>query len=214
MLFRSSTFYIGTTSIAANRGSASQSLTGITSIDGYAATVSGAAQANITSVGTLTGLSVSGNANAGNFGTAGIIVSSIATGTAPFTVSSTTQVANLNVATSGTAGTVTTAAQPNITSLGTLSSVSVSGNANVGNLGTAGLITATGNVTAGNVTTAGQLVSTIATGTAPMVVSSTTKVANLNVEQVDGYDASIASSANTIVVRDANANIKIGRAHV
>ena len=40
-----------------------------------------------------------------------------------------------------------------------------------------------------------------------IVISSTTKVANLNVEQVDGYDASIASSANTIVVRDANANI-------
>ena len=181
--------------------------------------LSGTGNSNVGNLGGtgvyVTTLSATGNANAGNFGTAGIIVSSIATGTAPFTVTSTTQVANLNVATSGTAGTVTTAAQPNITSLGTLSSVSVSGNANVGNLGTAGLITATGNVTAGNVTTAGQLVSTIATGTAPMVVSSTTKVANLNVEQVDGYDASMASSANTLVVRDANANVsEIGRAHV
>ena len=44
-------------------------------------------------------------------------VSNIAIGTAPFTVTSTTQVANLNVA---TAGTVTTAAQPNITSVGIL----------------------------------------------------------------------------------------------
>ena len=44
-------------------------------------------------------------------------ISDITTGTAPFTVNSTTQVANLNAA---TAGTVTGASQPNITSLGNL----------------------------------------------------------------------------------------------
>ena len=62
--------------------------------------------------------------------TAPVFISNVSTGTAPFTVTSTTQVANLNVATAGTAttaGTVTTAAQPNITSVGTLSSLSVSG---------------------------------------------------------------------------------------
>ena len=56
--------------------------------------------------------------------------SNVATGTAPFVVSSTTQVANLNAATAGsatTAGTVTTAAQPNITSTGTLTGLTVSG---------------------------------------------------------------------------------------
>jgi hypothetical protein len=89
------------------------------------------------------------------------LISTIATGTAPFTITSTTQVANLNVATSGT---VTTAAQPNITSVGTLTSLTV-----------------TANAAAGNLTTAGQLVSSIATGTAPLVVTSTTTVANLNV---------------------------------
>jgi hypothetical protein len=54
--------------------------------------------------------------------------SEIATGTAPFTVNSTTQVANLNAATAGsatTAETVTTAAQPNITSVGTLTSATI-----------------------------------------------------------------------------------------
>ena len=61
-----STHYIGTTSIALNRASGAQSLTGITSIDGYASTVSTAAQPNITSVGTLTSVSVSGNANVAN----------------------------------------------------------------------------------------------------------------------------------------------------
>ncbi len=58
-----STVYIGTTSIALNRSSGAQSLTGITSIDGYASTVSGAAQSNITSVGTLNGITVTGTAN-------------------------------------------------------------------------------------------------------------------------------------------------------
>ena len=106
---------------------------------GYAATVSASAQPNITSTGTLSSLSVSGTANIGNINLSNIsvtgqIVSTLATGTAPFAVTSTTQVANLNVATAGVAGTVTAASQPNITSLGTLSSVSVSGNATVGNV--------------------------------------------------------------------------------
>ncbi len=82
-----------------------------------AGTVTTAAQPNITSVGTLTSLAVTGNASAGNLNTAGAVVAStltsnVATGTAPLTVTSTTQVANLNAATAGTADTVTTAAQP------------------------------------------------------------------------------------------------------
>ena len=123
-----------------------------------------ASQSNLTAVGTLASLSVSGNANVGNLGTSGQLISSVATGTAPLVVSSTTQVANLNVATAGTAGTagtVTTAAQPNITSVGTLSSLSVSGNANIGNVGAATgvyttlqatTLTTGANTTAGTVT--------------------------------------------------------------
>ncbi len=129
-----------------------------------------------------------GNANVGNLGTAQVLasanvtapqlISNIATGTAPFVVTSTTQVANLSVATAGTAGsattagTVTTAAQPNITSVGTLTSLGV-----------------TGNITAGNANVTGQFISTLATGTAPLVVTSTTQVANLN--------AATAGSATT-----------------
>ena len=62
-----STNYIGTTAITLNRASAAQTLTGI-SIDGSAATVTGAAQTAITSVGTLTALGVSGaiTVNSGN----------------------------------------------------------------------------------------------------------------------------------------------------
>ncbi len=61
-----STVYVGTTGITLNRSSGSQSLTGITSIDGYAPTVSASSQPNITSVGILTSVSVSGNANVAN----------------------------------------------------------------------------------------------------------------------------------------------------
>ena len=115
--------------------------TGLTSIPGgnvsgqvanalVAGTVYTNAQPNITSVGTLTSLGVSGTI------TANILVSNVATGTAPLTVTSTTQVANLNVATSGTAGTVTTNAQPNITSVGTLSSVAVTANVTTGGIKT------------------------------------------------------------------------------
>jgi hypothetical protein len=74
---------------------------------------------------------ITGNANVGNLGTAGQIISTIGTGTAPLTVSSTTQVANLNVASSGTSVTVTNASQPNITSVGTLTSVTTTANGNV-----------------------------------------------------------------------------------
>jgi hypothetical protein len=64
------------------------------------------------------------NLSVSNAVTASTLVSNVAIGTAPFTVTSTTQVANLNVA---TAGTVTTAAQGNITSVGTLTGLTVSG---------------------------------------------------------------------------------------
>lgn len=51
--------------------------------------------------------------------------------------------------------------------------------------------------------------STVATGTAPFAVTSTTKVANLNVEQVDGYHADTANTASTIAVRDASKNLAV-----
>lgn len=101
-----------------------------------AVTVTANAQPNITSVGTLTSLAVSGNITAGNANVTGQLISTVSTGTAPLRVNSTTQVANLNAATAGsatTAGTVTANAQPNITSVGILSSLSVTGNTTSGN---------------------------------------------------------------------------------
>ena len=86
--------------------------------DGTVLTVTGNILATVANVGNL---------NATSNVTASRLISNVATGTAPLIVTSTTQVANLSVATAGsatTAGTVTTAAQPNITSVGTLTGLS------------------------------------------------------------------------------------------
>ncbi|HLY63795.1 MAG TPA: tail fiber domain-containing protein [Terriglobia bacterium] len=54
---------------------------------------------------------------------------------------------------------------------------------------------AAGQTVTGNVSTAGQLISTIATGTAPLVVSSTTVVPNLNANMLQGMHAGDFASA-------------------
>jgi hypothetical protein len=57
------------------------------------------------------------------------------------------------------------------------------------------------------VVTAPQFVSTIADGTAPLVVTSTTKVTNLNADAVDGFSPVVTPSANTIALRDSVGNL-------
>jgi hypothetical protein len=180
-----------------------------------AGTVYTAAQPNITSVGTLSSLSVSGNANIGNIGTAGIISATgnitggniSATNYIGTTVSITGNItsANANLGNLATAnfftGTLTTAAQPNITSTGTLTSLSVSGNANIGNINTA-TISASGNVTANNVTVANVLtVSSITTSglggnisgadyiTANFFVGSGNNLSNIQASNITGQVA-------------------------
>jgi hypothetical protein len=126
--------------------------------------------ANVGNLGTAGLITATGNIGGGNINTAGQLVSSVATGTAPLVVTSTTQVANLSVA---TAGTVTTNAQPNITSVGTLTS-----------LGVNGAITST------------TYTSNIATGTAPLVITSTTQVGNLYVARAGVADTVTVSSTS------------------
>ena len=94
-----------------------------------AVTVTGNAQPNITSVGTLTSLAVTGNISAANvtanlFGN-GAAISSITGANVTGTVANATYATSAGTAT--TAGTVTTNAQPNITSVGTLTSLTVNG---------------------------------------------------------------------------------------
>ena len=120
---------------------------------------------SLTSVGTLTTLSISGNANIGNVGAAaGVFTSVSGNGSSLSSITGanvTGQVGNALVA-----GTVYTGAQGNITSLGTLSSLSVSGNANVGNIGATNLV---GTLTTGsqtNITAVGTLASLSVSGNA------------------------------------------------
>ena len=94
----------------------------------FTGTLTTAAQPNITSVGTLTSLAVtgnitSGNANLGNSVTANFFIGSGANLTSIPAGNISGQVANALVA-----GTVYTNAQPNITSVGTLTSANVTGN--------------------------------------------------------------------------------------
>ena len=89
----------------------------------YAGNVTVASQPNITSLGTLTTLSVSGNVTANYFLGNGAFLTGV--GNANYT-----PLANF----ANYAGNVTVSSQPNITSLGTLTTVTVSGNANIGNL--------------------------------------------------------------------------------
>jgi hypothetical protein len=106
-------------------------------------------------------LNVSGNANVGNLGTAGLIAATgNVTGGNLTTGGALSVIGNANVGNLGTAGLLV--ATGNITggNLTTGGALSVIGNANVGNLGTAGLIVATGNITGGNLTTGGLVVAT------------------------------------------------------
>lgn len=111
-----------------------------------AGTVTGASQPNISSVGSLTSLTVLGDASAANFIGNGAQLSSITggniTGYAPLATAA------------NTAATVTTAAQPNITSVGTLTSLAVTGNITAGNVDGGNLVTA--NYVQGTLTTAAQ----------------------------------------------------------
>jgi hypothetical protein len=53
----------------------------------------------------------------------------------------------------------------------------------------------------------GVITSSVTTGAAPLTVLSVTKVTNLNVDQLDGYDADTGTTLNTIPVRDANGKL-------
>jgi hypothetical protein len=102
------------------------SVTGNVSGNLLTGTLTTQAQPNITSTGTLTSLSVSGNSNVGNIGATGGVFTTVT-------------------------GTLTTAAQPNITSVGVLSGLSVSGGIQVnGNVQANTNIVVTGNISSGN----------------------------------------------------------------
>jgi hypothetical protein len=143
-----------------------------------AGTVTTNAQPNITSVGTLSSLDVTGNISAGNI-TGATYVS----------------------------GTLTTAAQPNITSLGTLSTLDVSGNVSVGNLTSDGSVDAIflGGVltttSQPNITSVGTLANLTVTGNAN--IDNTVNAGNLNViGRV--YSSLLPSNDNTLTLGNSS----------
>jgi hypothetical protein len=114
---------------------------------------------------------------------------------------------NANVGNLGTAGLVVATGNVTGGNLTTGGVVAATGNVTGGNLTTGGVVAATGNVSGGNITTAGQLVSSVAIGTAPLVVTSTTLVTNLNADLLDGLNSATANTASTIAARDSSGNL-------
>lgn len=63
----------------------------------------------------------------------------------------------------------------------------------------------------GSLSFTGQIKSAVAVGTAPLVVVSTTKVANLNADMVDDMHAATAATVSTLAARDASGDITARR---
>ena len=185
---------------------------------GTASITASSGNANVGNLGFGSGqITGTGNITAGNANVTGQLISTVTTGTAPFVVTSTTQVANLNVATAGTAttaGTVTTNAQPNITSVGTLSSLAVTGNLSAGNIvgttivNTTGTITTTGNVSAGYVLGNGSQLTSI-TAASATTAGTVTTAAQPNITSV-GTLTGLTVSGATSLTSTAAGTLQIG----
>ena len=165
------------------------------------------AQPNITSVGTLTSLNVTGNITGGNANLGNLVIANYFNGNGSLLTSIngsnvTGVVANATYAvsagnattsdTANTAGTVTTNAQPNITSVGTLISLNVTGNIK------------SGNANLGNLT-----VSNFFSGNGSLLTNVTSNYANFagNAFSVDGANVSGAVAYATVANSVAGANV-------
>jgi len=170
----------------------------------FTGTLTTNAQPNITSVGTLSALDVTGNITSGNVyanaGTIGALtlkgeggnISNIAAGNI------TGQVANALVA-----STVYTNAQPNITSVGTLTSLDVTGNITSGNVyANAGTIGA--NLLAGTLTTASQPNVTSLGTLGNLNVTNTVDAGNVVTNAITGKTTGV-----TITATGTNQNITL-----
>ena len=157
-------------------------------------------------------MNISGNANVGNLGATTVIATTgnlttgnittinsglMQNGTSNITIDASS---NVNISVGGNVLTVLSTGA-NITGAVNISStLSATGNANVGNLGTARVL-ASANITAP------QLISNVATGTAPLVVTSTTQIANLNAAVAGSL---INGTSNVTVAASGNVGISVG----
>ena len=163
----------------------------------------------ITSTGnvqTINSIIADGNIQANTTITAPQLKSTIATGTQPLTVISTTQVDNLNAnllngfyaSQSSVANTIVTRYANNAITVESVNANSISSSAQSN-------ITQLGTLT--SLTTSGQITSQVSSGTAPLVIASNTLVANLNANLLNGLTTAIPATPSTIVVRSSNGDI-------
>ncbi len=161
-------------------------------------------------------LYVGGNATITGYVNVTALTSNVSTGTAPFTVYSTTPVANLGVA---TAGTVRINAQPNITSVGTLTGLTVNGNITTNNITVENTFTTTGNiVTPANIFAnngtirATTLIGTLGTGAQPNITSVGTLTSlsvggNVSAGNINAGNLLTANFISGTLTTNAQANI-------
>jgi hypothetical protein len=168
-----------------------------------ASTVSSNAQPNITSVGTLVSLSVTGNVTAGNANLGNSVVANFFVGDGGLL--SNLQISNASVSNANYAsyaGNITIAGQSNITTVGNLTNLTVVGNSQLGNVATANLFV--GNLTGyantvtenaqPNITSVGTLVSLAVTG-------------NINAGNVQGGNLVSANYLSGTLTTAAQSNI-------
>jgi len=189
---------IGTSlSVTGNVTANNANLGNLATANYFTGTLTTNAQPNITSVGTLTSLSVSGNANTGNVNTGNINASVVsASGNGTFAnvdtgiVSASGNITGANILTGGliSAGGNLTSANVNT------GIVSASGNITGANLITSGLLTVTGNITSGNANLGNAVI-------ANYFIGSGNNLSNIQGANVTGTvaNATHASTANTVV---------------
>ena len=198
-----------------------------------AGTITASAQPNITSVGTLTGLTASGTVNfssastvnLGTYanvkiagGTSGQYLKTDGAGNVSWSsiTFSIVQSGTSNVSIPTVNGNINNYANGNLILVVTGTGSNITGYANVtGNITGGGNIDVPGNVNASILT------SNVATGTAPIIVTSTTRVANLNVARSNISDYTLVTttgtgnmnftfaSANTTANYSLNSNVSI-----
>jgi hypothetical protein len=152
----------GNRALGANANISFNAATGALTSTLFTGTLSTAAQPNVTSLGTLTGLGVNGTitgvnitANTGVFtgnasGLSEINASNLSSGTVPTARLSGSY--PISVTSANTAATVTTNAQPNITSVGTLTTLAVTGTTGITSTDSSGAASITKIINAVNAT--------------------------------------------------------------
>ena len=186
------------------------------SVSGIAEVTGNVTGGNLLTLGLISAggtMSATGNVTGGNINTAGLI-------TATGNITSTANIAGGNILTANLVQGGTLSASANviganvqtgtlslsgnvISPINTTSEILSTGNVTGGNLISSALVTSTGNVIGGNITTAGvvagsRLQSNVANGTAPLAVTSTTVVTNLNADLLDSQEGSFYQNANNL----------------